>query len=218
MLAFQLAHARARDAVGTPLDASRLAAALDGPVLKTQSQAHDLATYLKSPQLGRRLDPSGPPLTRGDYDLAVVIADGLSAAAVHAHAVDVQKALIMRLPGWRLAPTVVVRFGRVAIGDEIGQALGARAVVVLIGERPGLSAADSLSAYLTHAPRVGRADSERNCVSGIRGEGGLDPTEAAQRLSWLLLEARRMGFSGVALKDRHRAADGGLAPAPKELG
>jgi ethanolamine ammonia-lyase small subunit len=114
-------------------------------------------------------------------------------------------ALAARLEGWSLAPVTIVTQGRVAIGDPIGEDLGARAVVVLIGERPGLSAADSLSAYITWGPRRGRRDAERNCVSNIRAGGGLEPVDAAARIAWLLAEARRLGFTGVSLKDRSGA-------------
>jgi ethanolamine ammonia-lyase small subunit len=131
----------------------------------------------------------------------IVIADGLSATAVQAHAAGVVSALIPRLSDWRLGPLVIARQGRVAIGDAIGEAMAARAVLVLIGERPGLSAADSLGAYLTWAPRTGRRDHERNCVSNIR-PGGLEPDLAADKIAWLLGEARRLGFTGVELKDR----------------
>ena len=202
MLAFQLAHARARDAVHAPLDLDLIRAALDGPSIVVDSAASDRATYLQNPDLGRRLDASASPLTPGDYDLAIVLADGLSATAVHAHGPALVAALVARLSDWSLAPIVIARQARVAIGDPIGEAQGARAVVVLIGERPGLSAADSLGAYLTFDPRPGRRDSERNCVSNIRAPGGLAPDQAADKIVWLLREAKRLGFSGVDLKDR----------------
>jgi ethanolamine ammonia-lyase small subunit len=200
MLAFQLAHARARDAVFDALDAEGLAGAVGPGARVVTSQAPDRETYLRRPDLGRRLDLALADLPRGDHDLAIVLADGLSARAL-AHAPDVVSALAAGLTGWRLAPIVIVRQGRVAIGDEIAERLGARSVVVLIGERPGLSAADSLGAYLTWDPKPGRLDSERNCVSNIRPEG-LAPAAAAAKIAWLLTEARRLGFTGVALKDR----------------
>ena len=202
MLAFQLAHARARDAVDAALDVERIGAAIGRPSLVLNSAAPDRRSYLQNPSLGRRISGDEPPLQRGDHDLAVVIADGLSATAVNAHAAAVTLALPARLPGWSFAPVVLVRQGRVAIGDPIGLALGARAVVVLIGERPGLSAADSLGAYLTWDPRPGRPDSERNCVSNIRSPDGLSPDRAAKKIAWLLVEAARLGFTGVQLKDR----------------
>ena len=212
MLAFQLAHARARDAVAQPLDVDALLRALGPGTLAVESQAPDRAAYLRDPRLGRSLARANPPLEPGDHDLAVVVADGLSARAAQTHAVPVLRALEARLPGWRLAPITVARLARVAIGDEIGFALRARAVLVLIGERPGLSASDSLGAYLTWDPRPGRRDSERNCVSNIHG-AGLGPEEAAVALSWLLLEAQRLGLTGVGLKDRRVGSDRIDAPA-----
>ncbi len=214
LLDFQLAHARARDAVYAALDVKRLAAAFGGPTLLVDSTAPHRGAYLQNPDLGRRLRPGGDILPRGDHDLAIVIADGLSAIAAQAHGVKVATALIAALAGWRIAPLVIARQARVALGDEIGEALGARLVVMLIGERPGLSAADSLGAYLTWAPKPGRRDSERNCVSNIRDPGGLTPMQAADKIAWLLGEARRLGLTGVALKDRQEVASGGLASAP----
>jgi ethanolamine ammonia-lyase small subunit len=199
MLAFQLAHTRAREAVFVDLDAPALAAAMGPGTLIVSSQAQSREAYLRRPDLGRRLAVDAG-LPGGDADLAIVIADGLCAAAL-THAPAVVAALIPRLPDWRLAPLVVARQARVALGDEIAQRLGARCVLVLIGERPGLSAPDSLGAYLTWDPKVGRLDSERNCVSNIR-PAGLPPAAAAAKLAWLLNEARRLGLSGVALKDR----------------
>jgi len=162
MLAFQLAHARARDAVHAPLDVDALTQALGRPTLVVDSAAIDRAAYLQNPDLGRRLNPSAAPLPKGDYDLAVVLADGLSAIAVQAHGPAVVQALSARLADWRLAPLVIARQARVAIGDPIGEALGARIVVVLIGERPGLSAADSLGIYVTWQPAPGAVDAARN--------------------------------------------------------
>lgn len=213
MLDFQLAHARARDAVYAALDVERLRAAIAGPTIALASAALDRATYLQDPDLGRRLAVGAPPLEKGSYDLALVVADGLSATAVHAWAPPVVAEIRQRLAGWSLAPVVVATQGRVAIGDPIGEDLGARSVVVLIGERPGLSANDNLSAYLTWDPQRGRRDHERNCVSNIRSPGGLSPTEAADRIVWLLREAARLGFTGVALKDRMTASESLSGPA-----
>ncbi len=206
MLEFQLAHAKARDAVWAELDTEALRAALPGPSLVIASAAPDRRTFLLDPERGRRLDPHGAPLPQTRADLAILIADGLCAAAVQAQAPLLLRALLPRLEGWRMAPLVVARQGRVALGDAVGDALGARAVLVLLGERPGLSAADSLGAYLTWDPRPGRRDHERNCVSNIREPGGLSPPQAAEKLAWLLHEARRLGFTGVDLKDRQDAA------------
>lgn len=200
-LEFRAAHAAARDAVHEPLDPAAVRAALPGlEVLEVHSAATDRATYLQRPDLGRRLAP-GTELPRADADLALVIADGLSPRAVHAHAAGVTTALLGRLPGWSVAPVVLAHQGRVALGDAVGAALGARAVVVLIGERPGLSSADSLGIYLTWAPRPGRVDAERNCVSNVRPPHGLGHAAAAEIVARLLGAARELGASGVLLKD-----------------
>jgi ethanolamine ammonia-lyase small subunit len=175
------------------------------------SAAPDRATYLQRPDLGRRL-AAGTSLPRADADLAVVIADGLSPRAVQEHAAGVTAALLERLPGWSVSPVVVAHQARVALGDEIGAALGVRAVVVLIGERPGLSAADSLGAYLTWEPRPGRIDAERNCVSNIRPPHGLTYAQAAGTLAALLTAARQLGASGVALKDESALPPGQPRP------
>jgi ethanolamine ammonia-lyase small subunit len=200
MLDFQLAHARARDAVYHPFDAVRLAALLNG--VHAKSAARDRAEYLRRPDLGRRLRTecrSELDALRGEYDAAFVICDGLSALAVEQSAADLIGQLTPRLPGWNLAPPVVCEQGRVAIGDEIGELLGAALVVVLIGERPGLSSADSMGVYLTWGPRIGRTDAERNCISNIRREG-LSTGAAAELLLFLMTESRARGLSGVALK------------------
>lgn len=196
LLAFQLAHAKARDAVWEVLDSSMLPA---GHIL-LKSMAPDRATYRRRPDLGRRLSPkSAAQLQRGDWDAVVILADGLSATAVHRQAGTLLKALLPELTGWRLAPLYVVEQGRVAIADEIGECIGAALTVMLIGERPGLSSPDSLGAYLTWSPRVGRTDAERNCVSNIRPEG-LDPGLAALRIAALMRAARHKQLTGVQLK------------------
>jgi ethanolamine ammonia-lyase small subunit len=205
MLAFQLAHARAQDAVHAGLDVDRLRSEIERPTILVESAAPDRSAYLRRPDLGRRLGAHDLSLSRGGYDLALVVADGLSATAVHAHGPALIRALAGRLSDWTLAPVVIARQARVAIGDPIGEALGASMVVVVIGERPGLSAVDSLSAYVTIDPRPGRRDSERNCVSNIRESDGLAPSRAADKIVWLLREARRLGLTGVALKDRQTA-------------
>lgn len=199
LLEFQAAHSRARDAVHGAADVEALTAALQPhPVIRVRSQATDRATYLRRPDLGRKLDPACL-LQPGDYDLALVIADGLSARAVDSHAAAVVRLCIEKLPDWRIAPVVLAEQARVALGDEIGEALNAAAVAVLIGERPGLSVADSLGIYLTWAPRRGRADSERNCISNIHA-AGMSHAAAADLLVWLLCEARRRRISGISLK------------------
>lgn len=214
VLAFGLAHARARDAVLRPLDVDALVAALasDGrTTLRAASAAPDRATYLVRPDLGRRLDTASAArlgaagASAGSVDLACVVADGLSAIAVARHAPPLLAALVLRLPAaWTLAPIVVATQARVALGDEIGALLRARLVIVLIGERPGLSAPDSLGVYLTWAPAVGRTDAERNCVSNVR-PAGLPYERAAHTVAWLAREACRFERSGVELKD---ASDG----------
>lgn len=207
MLEFQLAHARARDAVHAALPDGAFGATLAGlpgpaelAVIEVRSQAPDRATYLLRPDLGRSLDPAcRGQLLRCDTDLAIVIADGLSAAGVLAHGAAIAIAIVAKLPGWSVAPIVVAHQARVALGDQIAAALGARLVIVLIGERPGLSAADSVGAYLTWAPQPGRLDSERNCVSNIR-PGGLGIERAAALIAAIALRARTLGETGVRLK------------------
>jgi ethanolamine ammonia-lyase small subunit len=208
-LEFQLDHARARDAVHQALDARRLGDALAVSGLETlevRSAAADRATYLQRPDLGRRLEPaSRDTLTAAaepdGVDAVLVVADGLSARAAQSHAPPLLAALVPRLreAGWRLAPAVIALQARVALGDEIGALLRARLLLVLLGERPGLSAPDSLGAYLTWDPRPGRTDAERNCVSNIRPEG-LAPELAVDRLYHLMLEAARRRLVGVTLK------------------
>jgi ethanolamine ammonia-lyase small subunit len=203
LLRFQLDHARARDAVYRELDP----ASLGVPHILLRSAAGDRRTYLQRPDLGRKLS-SDARLEEGDYDAAIVIADGLSAPAVHHHAVPLLEALSMRLAeeDWRLAPLTVVLQARVAVGDEIGQRLGARQVVVFIGERPGLTSPDSLGVYLTWDPRPGRTDAERNCISNVRTEG-IGYAAAAGKLHFLMREARARKLSGVALKEDPRLLD-----------
>ena len=220
MLELQSAHALARDAVHAPLASAPIVASLAGlETIKVESQAGDRRTYLTRPDLGRRLAPADAArLAPGDWDFAVVLADGLSPAAVAANGPALVNALLDRLPGWRIAPVVIARQARVALGDEIGALLGAAIVVVLIGERPGLSAADSLGAYVTWRPAVGRLDSERNCVSNIR-PAGLSIADAAARIVWLLTAAREAGLTGVGLKEDYLSAPGiGAPPSINRLG
>jgi ethanolamine ammonia-lyase small subunit len=212
LLDFQRCHAQARGAVHARLDSGALAAAMSelsgGETLQLHSQAADRTTYLQRPDLGRKLDePSRKSLAEsaraGAFELALIVADGLSALAAERHAAPLVKELLPLLRGWRLAPICVVEQGRVAIGDEIGAILGAQIAVVLIGERPGLSSPDSLGAYITWEPRPGRTDAERNCISNIRPEG-LSYAQAAQDLAVILIEARRHKLTGVALKEQAR--------------
>jgi ethanolamine ammonia-lyase small subunit len=205
LLEFQLAHARARDAVHLPLAVHSLALELKQRNISSitlASAARDRDEYLLRPDLGRSLHPASKKLLiplHAEYDAAFVIADGLSALAVDRHAVPLLDLLLQNLD-WRIAPVAIMEQGRVAIGDEIGQMLGAQMTVVLIGERPGLSSPDSLGAYLTWQPRPGRTDAERNCVSNIRAEG-LSYAAAAHKLLFLMNESRRLKLSGVRLKE-----------------
>lgn len=208
LLDFSAAHAQARDAVLTPLDVAALGADLSAAGwawLSAQSRAGSRDIYLRRPDLGRRLDqPSRErlqALAPESVDLAIVLGDGLSAVATQQHALTLLAELKQVLGDELLiGPLVIATQARVALGDEIGALLGARAVLMLLGERPGLSSPDSLGAYLTFGPAVGRSDAERNCVSNIR-PAGLAPELAAKRLAWLLREALRRRVSGVALKD-----------------
>ena len=203
-LAFQAAHAAARDAVHTPLDVALLQDELIAKGFDSQavhSAAADRRIYLLRPDLGRRLAPDqAANLAPVPGCLAFVICDGLSAFAVQRHAVDLLMSIRPLLAGWKIAPIVIATQGRVALGDEIGAALQAAAVAVLIGERPGLSAADSLGVYLTWQPRPGRSDAERNCISNVRPDG-LPPVTAAAKLAWLIGQMRVLGQTGIGLKD-----------------
>jgi ethanolamine ammonia-lyase small subunit len=220
VLRFSHAHARARDAVHADVDMEDLARAVAALGLRSvsrRSAAPDRATYLRRPDLGRRLSDEDRALAVADGagafeaapDVAIVIADGLSATAVQRNAVPFLAALLPLLgtAGLSVGPVALVRHARVAIGDEIGARLKARLVLVLIGERPGLSAADSLGAYLTHAPEPGRTDAERNCISNIR-DGGLLPALAARKAAWLIRESLRRGISGVSLKEEEAVLEG----------
>lgn len=218
-LASQQDHAAARDAVHFALDAPALAASLNQSgyeCLLAHSACPNRRTYLQRPDLGRRLDPTSrqmlaraagesgglPQVADAAGTLALVIADGLSALAIEQNALPFLDTLRARLAGddWPLAPITIVEQGRVAIGDEIGELLGACAVVMLIGERPGLSSPDSMGLYLTWAPQIGLTDANRNCISNIR-PAGLNYQDAAAKLHYLLTRARARGISGVGLKD-----------------
>ena len=216
-LAFQLAHAQARDAVHLPFDAHGVQTSLHSlglPTLRLHSRAIDRATYLQRPDLGRRLDAASlqtlaewqtQQVNTAGFDVAFVLVDGLSALAIHQNAVALVALMLQRLRAdtnqpWTVAPLSVVAQGRVAIGDEVGATLRANCVVVLIGERPGLSSPDSLGLYLTWAPQVGTTDAARNCISNVR-PAGLSLDNAALTLHRLLAQARQRQLSGVALKD-----------------
>lgn len=211
-LDFQFAHAQARDAVHLPFDHAGLSAQLTDhgrESLLLHSAAVDRDSYLQRPDLGRKLSDESAQCLReyaaahpGGVDLAIVVADGLSALAVHRHALPFLNRLEeqMNSDGWSVAPVVLVEQGRVAVGDEIGQLLGAKMLVMLIGERPGLSSPDSLGLYFTYNPKVGLTDAYRNCISNVRLEG-LSYGMAAHRLLYLMREACRRQLSGVNLKD-----------------
>jgi ethanolamine ammonia-lyase small subunit len=208
LLDFQLAHARARDAVHQPLATDRLAADLGGlglPVIEVAGAVEDTRTYLMRPDLGRALGEGAQAVLKsygGAYDVAFVVTGGLSARAVQMHAAPVLAGLLPTLhaDGWRIAPLVIVRYGRVAIGDAVAAAVQASCAAVLIGERPGLSAPDSMGAYLTWQPGAQTTDADRNCISNIRPEG-IGYADAAFKIGHLLRAMRTRGLSGVRLKD-----------------
>jgi len=212
LLAIQLAHARARDAVRLPLDVNSLVVELKQKniaCVAVASAAANRSEYLHRPDLGRRLNAESRERLRelpSGYDAAFVIADGLSALAVHRHAAPLVEMVLAELD-WMIAPVTIVEQGRVAIGDEIGEVLGAKLAVVLIGERPRLSSPDSLGVYLTWNPKPGRTDAERNCISNIRAER-LSYAAATHKLLFLMSEARRLKLSGVKLKEDARALSG----------
>ena len=237
-LEFTLAHARARDAVHAPFDAQHLADTLHTLGVQTvllRSAAADRATYLQRPDLGRRLDDAScerlqamraqavrmqdaPARVAFAADVAFVAGDGLSAQAVEQHAVPLLERVLPALASRQrtVAPVAIVEQARVAIGDEVGELLGARLVVVMIGERPGLSSPDSLGLYLTWQPRRGLTDAARNCISNVRPQG-LAYEVAAQRLLWLLDAAFARQLSGVGLKDETAADSAALAQSSNFL-
>lgn len=224
LLEFQLAHAQAQDAVHAPLDIhalktqlDRLATAQSLPeTLLLHSRASDRATYLQRPDLGRRLDESSADQLRArvsaissGFDLAIVVVDGLSSKAISdntsAFLTELFASLEQGQESWNIAPLSIVQQGRVAIGDEVGELLNARAVLVLVGERPGLSSPDSLGLYLTWAPKIGLTDASRNCISNVR-KAGLSYADAARKAMYLLRESRSRKLSGVNLKERSEDA------------
>ncbi len=229
VLRFSLAHAQARAAVHTPFNAGEVeqgVAALGFEVIGLHSAAPARDAYLRRPDLGRKLSEESREVLREKAaqlatppDIALVVADGLSSTAIHAQTVPFLTAFKARITeaGWSVAPVAVVEQARVALGDEVGEILGARAVVVLIGERPGLSSPDSLGIYLTFAPKLGRSDAERNCISNVRGEG-LSYELAAFKLAWLLKEALARQLTGVNLKDESDLLLVGGRPPPAGIG
>jgi len=223
VLAFNLAHAQAQDAVRAELALAafqhQLETQLGRKFVQVDSRAADRETYLRRPDLGRRLTSASADAlaqlraTAQSFDLALVLADGLSAPALEHHAIPTLQSLFPQLGSWALAPLVLVRHGRVAIADEIGALLGAQLAAIFIGERPGLTAPDSLGIYVTWDPRLGRTDAERNCVSNIHSSG-LSYSDAAARLASLLTAACRLGSTGVSLNQFSSASP--LAP-PSDL-
>jgi ethanolamine ammonia-lyase small subunit len=208
VLEFQLAHAKARDAVHTKLDTAALKAELGGDVIEVRSAAENREIYLRRPDFGRQLHKDcESQLIRGDYDAVFVIADGLSSSAVSLNAIPMLRAALARLKDFKIAPIVIATQARVAIGDDIGERLGARLCAILIGERPGLSVAESLGIYLTYNPKRGCRDSARNCISNIHGQGGLSYDAAADTLTWLMREALRRQLTGVELKEEATAIE-----------
>ncbi len=233
-LDFQLAHAQARDAVHLALDVATLASALDAalpnavaPSLMLHSAAADRSVYLQRPELGRKLDapsrerlsalphPASKSPSERPYDLALVVVDGLSALAIEQNVAPFLTQLQERITPehWSIAPICIVEQGRVAIGDEVAELLRAKAVVVLIGERPGLSSPDSMGLYLTWMPRVGLTDVSRNCISNVR-PAGLRYEDAAYKLHYLLAQAQQRQLSGVELKDETGGGKALLVESP----
>ncbi len=223
VLDFRLAHALARDAVQAVWDPTSLTTALQErgyACHSLASDAKDRHTHLVRPDLGRRLAPAdrerlkGPASPAQGPDLVVIISDGLAPAATrHAEPLLAHLLPLLQARGWTLAPLYLVPFGRVKLQDEIGFLLHARFSLMLLGERPGLGSPDSLGAYFTAAPGPEKTDADRNCLSNIRPEG-LPPLAAAEKLAWLLEEARRTGLYGIHLKDTHSAAPALPAPTP----
>lgn len=225
VLQFGVSHALARDAVHLPLDTATLRAdieALGLPVAEVASRAADRHTYLLRPDLGRRLLAEDLARLQAQAqhpgpDLLIVVGDGLSSLAVVRQVPGLLAEIQARWPaGWHIAPVVIARQARVALADEVGEALGARMVAMLIGERPGLTSPDSLGVYLTWAPCVGRNDAQRNCISNIRPEG-LSHAAAAHKLLWLAREAQRLRLTGVGLKDESEMLEIGSTDSAPQL-
>jgi len=224
LLRFEADHAQARDAVHHALDVDGLAVALSAsssnrPCIRVHSDAADRAAYLLRPDLGRRLDEASRSALvaarEAECDVVFVVADGLSAAGIEAHAPPLVAATIAKLDGLTIGPLVIAEQARVALGDEVGAAFDAKLVVVVIGERPGLTSPDSVGCYLTFRPRVGRHDAERNCISNVR-TAGLAPVAAAAKLAWLIRASLRLSLSGVALKDESGLIEADARDRPLE--
>jgi ethanolamine ammonia-lyase small subunit len=208
ILNFGMSHAMARDAVHLALDLDALEKQIKSlafDVLKLHSRAPDRSSYLLRPDWGRRLNDESVEITKSlpqqKIDVSIVIGDGLSSLAVQKHAAPMLQAVQQAMPSeWKLGPVVIASQARVALADEIGELMNARMVILLIGERPGLSSPDSLGLYLTYQPKVGCSDADRNCISNVRPEG-LNYEAAAKKIMWLAKESMRLKVSGVALKD-----------------
>ncbi len=238
LLDFQLAHAQAQDAVHVPLDTQQLTSDIELPFVMAHSQVTDRSHYLQRPDLGRRLNSESvaelklhAAVEDNPYDLVIVIVDGLSSFAIQKNTAPLLQQLTQRLSEQallktsennkaasvcRLAPIVVVEQGRVAVGDEIGELLNAKSVLVFIGERPGLSSPDSLGLYLTWAPKVGLTDESRNCISNVRPEG-LVYSEAVNKIFYLLSEAHQRQLTGVNLKERSQETKNSLLQDDKNF-
>ncbi|RRQ28513.1 ethanolamine ammonia-lyase subunit EutC [Rhodococcus sp. Eu-32] len=209
VLEFRSAHAAARDAVHMPLDVEAFAAEVEavgvGKPVAVTSRAESRAEYLRRPDLGRQPKDLSA-ISAGEFDVGVVLSDGLSPRALMDHGTQMLRALVSELSGaYSIAPPVIATEARVALGDHIAEAMGVRTVLVLIGERPGLSVADSLGIYLTHLPAPGKSDADRNCISNIHPPEGLGYEQSAKIVASLIAGARKLGRSGVALKDTSRA-------------
>jgi ethanolamine ammonia-lyase small subunit len=225
-LDFQLAHAKARDAVVSPFNPTMLAKHFDGLAFGSivlETLAHNRIIYLRRPDLGRKLSETSrmalePVRKQGPWDLVIVVSDGLSTFAVMDQSWKVLSQLLPRLQenGWKLAPLMIIGNARVAVQDEIGSLLNAKMSLMLLGERPGLGCSNSLGAYLTFHPTPGKTDADRNCISNIRSEG-LAPEVAARKLFYLLSQSRRLQMSGVSLKDNFNSSEVGNASLHRRL-
>jgi ethanolamine ammonia-lyase small subunit len=205
LLDYQLAHAQARDAIKRPVDFAALATRIGGATRHVHSAASDRPTFIRRPDLGRRLNEASRVQLAGDrrdppWDVTFIVADGLSSAAIEDHAVAMLQAALPKAEGLRVAPIILAEQARVALSDEIGAILNTRLAVMLIGERPGLSVRNSLGIYMTFDPRPGRTDGERNCISNIHADG-LSIAGAAEKLGWLMVESRRLQATGFFLKE-----------------
>tara|TARA_R110002020_G_scaffold55963_2_gene154995 strand:- start:4728 stop:5486 length:759 start_codon:yes stop_codon:yes gene_type:complete len=207
LLKFRKDHALAKDAVWTELDVNLLEQEIEGlqlSTLKLASQATDRLSFIKRPDLGRKLDQISidkiPASPKDEYDISIILADGLSAQAISLHAIPFLKEFLPMISPYSLAPICLVKQGRVAISDEIGELFSSKLSIILIGERPGLSSPYSMGIYLTFNPKAGNTDEKRNCISNIRS-GGLPYFYAAGKLAFLTSEALRLKLSGVHLKD-----------------